>query len=132
MNTTKVSATLARPANTTAYTAGDVFNDGATPGARFVFSGLPGFSGEGYEIHSALLIDDADQATKPDLELWLFDTDITDLDTDNATWTPTDAQLKTAVGVIQFATANFKGGDLTAGAGGNCACWVNNVAIAAK
>lgn len=127
MNTFKASDSLTRPANTTAYAAGDVWTNGSN--ARLNFTGMPSPAGSGFLINSALCIDDGNQATKPDLELYLFDTDITDLDADNATWTPTDAQLQTLVGVIAFPVASFKGGDLTSGAGGNCVCWVNNVAV---
>lgn len=125
-----VTASITRPATTTAYTAGDVVT--GSNNERLVFEGLPPFVSDGALIESAVCIDGAVVATKPDLELWLFDTDITDLDAENAQWTPTDAQLETLVGIISFATASFKLGDLTAGAGGNCACVQSNLGIAIK
>ena len=130
MNTVVALASITRPADTTAYAAGDVVSTAG--GARLTFSNLPDQTGRGFLIASAALIDSANVATKPDLELWLFDADLTDLDADNATWTPTDAQLEALVGIILFPTASFKGGDLTAGAGGNSACVQNNLNIAAK
>src|SRR5881409_1389682 len=130
MLTEFVSQSLVRPANTTAYTAGDVWTNGSN--ARMVFTGLNRNTGYGAEIKHALAIDDAAQATKVDLELWLFSADITDLDADNAAWTPTDAQLATLIGIIAFPVANFKPGDATAGAGGNAACIAANVGIAIK
>lgn len=120
------SANVTRPNNATPYAIGDVVNDGATPGARLNFTGLPARGGE---IRSAVCVSSAYVAVSPDLELWLFSSDITDLDADNATWTPTDAQLATLVGVIAFPTASFKGGDLTAGAGGNMACVVKDAGL---
>jgi hypothetical protein len=130
MNIAQPTVTLTRPANVTAYAAGDVVSDGSN--ARFVFSDLPDIVGRGFVIESAVLIDSANVGTKPDLELWLFDADLTDLDADNAPWTPSDAQLATLVGIIPFPTASFKVGDATAGAGGNSACVQSNVRIAAK
>lgn len=127
MNTVKAEATITRLNDTTAYAAGDVWT--SSTNARLEFTGMPSPLGSGFLINSALCICSAAQATKPDLELYLFDTDITDLDNDNVAWTPTDAQLLTLVGAIAFPVASFKAGDATAGAGGNAVCWVNNAAV---
>jgi hypothetical protein len=58
MNTAKVTASITRPADTTAYAAGDVVSTAG--GVRLNFTGLPDRTGHGYEIHSALLVDSAE------------------------------------------------------------------------
>lgn len=123
-----VAVSITRPANTTAYAAGDVISDGSN--SRLAFDDCDERAGQGGVIQSAALISSANQATKLDGELWLFGADITDLDADNAAFTPTDDQLKYLLGVIDFATASFRVGDATAGAGGNSACVVANIGIA--
>src|SRR3990167_36969 len=62
-----------RPADTTAYTAGDVAaNSTSVPLIlRFKMKSPSGF------IQQARFIDSANVATKPDLQLWLFDRPIT-------------------------------------------------------
>lgn len=117
-----VSDSCTRPANTTAYTAGDVVGDGAV----LEFVGASRRSGEFGVVQKAIIFSSAYVATAPDLELWLFDTTVT-ADADNATFTPTDAELATLVGIVPFTTANWKGGDLTAGVGGNNVCSVLNI-----
>lgn len=126
MNNVTVSRSLTRPANTTTYAAGDVV------GSLLTFDGLPILQNEGGLIESAVFIDGAYVAVAPDLELFLFSATLSDLDADNAPWTPTDAQLATLVGVIPFAGVTFKIGDATAGVGGNQACVVNSLGIAFK
>jgi hypothetical protein len=59
-------------------------------------------------------VDSANQTVKATVELWLFDTTFTP-DNDNAAFTPTDAELLTLVGIIQFST--WFVGDATAAAG---------------
>lgn len=122
-----ISATVTRPADTNAYNAGDVVCNSTSAPVILSFNGAQR-NGKGGVIQQAILVDSANQATKPDLELWLFDTAIT-MDNDNAVFTPTDAELATLVGVIDFGTSYFKGGDATSGAGGNCVCDVQNLGI---
>jgi len=63
-----------------------------------------------------MVVDSAAQATLPDLELWLFQEEPAG-EADNAAFTPTDAELLTLLGVIDFDTPFV--GDATVGAGGN-------------
>ena len=125
MITSTVTASLTRVTGTTQYAAGDVI--AATAPVTMPFTGLTRKSQEGGLIKSAVAVSSAAQATKIDLELWLFTADITDLDADNAAWTPTDAQLETLIGIIAFPVANWKAGDATSGAGGNAACSTLNI-----
>mgnify|MGYP001616828792 CR=1 FL=1 len=125
VNITK-DAAFTRPADTTTYAAGDVVcNSTSAPvSLKFKIAGANNCC----VINQALLIDSANVATKPDLELWLFDTDVT-VPNDNAAFAPTDAELLTLVGIIEFQTADFYAGIATAGAAGNSVCDVHNLGI---
>jgi hypothetical protein len=111
--TTIVSASYTRPADTTAYGAGDVVANSTSAATVLTFSNIARGPGLGGVIQHALLIDSAAQSTKPDLELWLFDTAPT-MQNDNAAWNPSDAELEALIGRIDFALGSFK----TAGANG--------------
>lgn len=118
----QVWADFTRPADTTAYAAGDVIADSTSAATILTFRGCAGNDDEAGAIHSVLLIDGADQATKLNADLFLFDTAPTSYGNDNAAFTPTDAELQTLVGVISLdgtTAANLKEGDATSGAGGN-------------
>ena len=119
-----ISTSVTRTADTTTYAVGDVVGNGAV----LTFRGAARRSGEGGVIQQAIIFSSAYVATAPDLELWLFDTTIT-ADADNATFTPTDAELATLIGIIEFPTADWHGGDLTAGVGGNHVCCVQNIGM---
>lgn len=123
-------AAFTRPADTTAYAAGDVVADLTASANDLEFTAIvrkPGGSGV---ILSAVLIDGANQGTKGDFELFLFDTAMA-MDNDNALFTPTDAELEKLVGVIDFGATPFVG-DATSGADGNCAYVQAGVNLAFK
>ncbi len=115
----QVSVSVTRPADTTAYTAGDVIDLAA--GAGLTFSALVRGNGQRGTIVDAILIDSANVATELDSELWLFTAALAAYDNDNAVFTPTDADLANLVGILQFKTGDAFSGDATAGAGGNVA-----------
>ena len=73
------------------YSANDVV------GAKIVLENAARATGLGGIIKSVVIIDDAGQ--DDEMELWLFDTDITGI-TDNAAWALTEAELETCVAVI--------------------------------
>lgn len=127
MKTKSASATFTRPNDTTQYAANDVMT--ADPAAVMTFSGLPSRTTTGCLIQSATIVSSANKGTKLDADLLLFSSTISDLDADNAAFTPTDAQLLTIVGVIPFATANWKAGDASADAAGNAFCVNANLGI---
>lgn len=110
-----VSDSITRPANTTAYAAGDVVDASTAAGLTFT-APARGETLGGY-IVDALLVSSANKSTKGDFELWLFDTVPGSFDADNAVFTPTDAEMLTVIGIIQF-TQSFVG-DATADAAGN-------------
>ena len=113
-----ITASLTRPNDANAYAAGDVITNSTSSPTVITFSGCARRNGKSGLVIGAQCIDSANQSTKPTLELWLFDTTFTP-DNDNAVFTPTDEELATLVGIIQFNL--WFVGDATAGAGGNCA-----------
>ena len=112
------SSSVTRPANTTAYAAGDVVSNAA--GDRLNFDIKVDDNGLGGSIDAVIAVDAANQSTLPDLELWLFDTDVAAV-ADNAAFAPTDAEMLTLVGVIDLPLADWKVGLSGAGASGNAA-----------
>jgi hypothetical protein len=113
-----VDASFVRPANTTAYTAGDVVSNSASPSSVITFSNCARFNGGSGVIIGATMVDSASQATKGQFELWLFQETFVN-DADNAAFNPNEElEMVNAVGVIEFATSFV--GVATAGAGGNC------------
>jgi len=117
----RISASVTRPADTTAYTSGDVVCNSTTAPTIITFNRASHQSAGSGVLKHAKVISSAYVATAPVLELWLFDTAVT-MDNDNAAFTPTDAELATLVTVVSFPAASYKIGDATAGVGGNHVC----------
>ncbi len=109
-----------RPADTTAYAAGDVVADSTTVPTIMVFKNV--VRNGSAVLQHAMLICSANVATKPDMELWLFDTAPAAV-ADNAAFNPSDAELQRLVAIIPFPTASFKVG------GANSACQASNIGI---
>ena len=127
------SATLTRPANTTAYASGDVISD-ATGDAHFTFGSA---SDDGSKmvsrpdvgtitLNSVLLHSSANQATKLQAELWLFWADIANV-ADNAAFAPTDAEMLTLVTIVQIPQSAWFVGNAGSGANGNAVCVISNI-----
>lgn len=111
-----VSTAKTRATGTTQYSAGDVVDAGT--GTGITFSEVVRTPGATGVITGVNIIDSANQATKAQLELWLFTAALGAYDNDNAAFTPTDAELATLVDII--ALPQVIAGDATSGAGGNC------------
>ena len=127
-----IAQSITRPANTTAYAAGDAASD-TSGDAHYTFPtpsrAQSGGVGVGTAcIEEATLLDSANQATLPDLELWLFRVDPAVV-ADNAAIAFTDAELAELVGVIDFPQSLFKVGLATSGAGGNAVCHITALGI---
>ena len=112
-----------RPANVTQYAAGDQVANGVPDVLEFAVSRIDG--GTGVIIHASCT-DTANQATKPDLRLYLFDT-LPTIAADNAPWTPSDADMVNIVGYVEFSAWEI--GLATAGADGNCVSLATNLQI---
>ena len=121
-----VSASVTRPADTTTYAAGDVVTNSTTSPAVITFDAVARANAGNGIVIGAVMIDSANQSTKGQFELWLFDTSFTP-DNDNSAFTPTDAETETLIGIVQF--NNWFSGDATAGAGGNAVCPVQGLSI---
>lgn len=111
--TLTTSTVYIRPADSTQYTAGDVVADSTSDPHALEFIGAVRVPGGGGIIQSAILIDSTAEATKPDLELYLFNHRPA-MQADNAAWAPTDREMEDCLGVISFPLSYFK----TAGANG--------------
>jgi len=96
-----ITASYTRPADTTAYAAGDVLADSTSAATILTFSGVSRANGLGYLIDGVTLVYSTAPATKADLELWLFDTSIT-IQNDNAAWNPTDSDLEKSLGYVSL------------------------------
>lgn len=115
----EVSDSFTRPADTTAYTAGDaISNATGTTHTYLTFSDCAAAVGGGGTVISGVLASSANQGTKLDAELWLFHTAPTAME-DNAAFDPTDAEMLTVVGIIEFGTSDWYVGNAGAGATGN-------------
>lgn len=133
-NTKLVTSALTRPADTTDYAAGDVIS-AATSNDHFTFLDAARSGGKnkqlGGAIATARLHSSANVAVKLDSELWLFREDIAEV-ADNSAFAPTDAEMLTLIGVIDFNLANWKEGNATVGAGGNAVVEAFNLGLAFK
>lgn len=118
INEQVILANFSRPANTTAYAAGDAVTDSTSTPTVITFTDCARGDGRSGIITAITMVDSANQSTKGSFELWLFDTTFTP-DNDNAVFTPTDAELYTLLpnGVVPLTLTYV--GDATSGAGGN-------------
>lgn len=95
-----VSANFTRPADTNAYTAGDVVSNSTSAPVVITFSGLGSHGGY---IVEANLIDEASQSTLGQFELWLFSS-APSAENDNAAFAPSNAEVETISTIIPFST----------------------------
>lgn len=111
-----ITAAIQRHTGVTQYAAGDVI---ATEAGVSVIelSDMARAAGSAGMIVTLDVIDSANQATKPSLEVWLFSSPPANI-VDNAPFTPTDAELAYLVAVVQLTTSIV--GHPTVGAAGNC------------
>lgn len=121
-----ISATLTRPADTTAYASGDAVTNSTSSPAAITFDGCARIANGSGVIVGVTMVDSANQSTAGLFELWLFDTTYTP-DNDNSPFTPTDAECATLVGIVPLNLAYV--GDATAGAGGNRVYIASNLNI---
>jgi len=124
--TVRCSDSIARPSNTTAYAAGDVISE-ITTNDHFTFTGIANVGVYTGTLDAARCFSSANKSTLPDLELWLFHTDIAEV-ADNAAFAPTDAEMLTLVGIVDFPVASWKIGNPAADTG-NVVCEVRNIGL---
>lgn len=102
-----VEGTYTRPADTNIYAAGDVIANSTSAATILTFSSAVRAETGTAIIQAATLVDSVAAATKLDADLYLFDTTVV-MEQDNAAWDPSDAEMLTCLGVIEFRGANFK------------------------
>lgn len=124
----KLTQTIARPANTTDYAAGDVISEVTTNNHYEFTRSDDGNNQLKGSIDYARMTVASNQGTKPDLELWLFSLDIAEV-ADNAAFAPTDAEMLTLIDIIPFAVDDWYVGLSGGGASGNIAQTKNNLGI---
>jgi hypothetical protein len=100
--TTIITTTLTRPADTTAYAAGDEMTD--TGGAIQTITGAARFSGGSGIIQGVFVSQSTLWTTRPVLELWVYDTTSTPV-ADNGAFAPTDGVTDTCIGIIPLGTS---------------------------
>ncbi len=100
--TTVLSAVLTRPADTTAYAAGDEMTD--TGGTIRTITGAARFSAGSGIIQGVFCSQDHLWTTRPALELWIYDTTSTPV-ADNGAFAPTDAVTDTCIGIIPLSVS---------------------------
>jgi hypothetical protein len=103
--TTVLTSTLTRPADTTAYAAGDEMTD--TGGAIQTITGAARFSGGSGIIQGVYVSQSTLWTTKPAMEIWVYDTTSTPV-ADNGAFAPTDGVTDTCIAVIPV-TATYAG-----------------------
>lgn len=112
----RVSATITRPDDTTAYTAGDAVADATSEPSVASIQVARANGGSGL-IRDAQVVSSANQGTKADLEIWLFTAAPTAME-DNAAVDPTDAEMATVVRVLDMGSSPTEG-NAGSGADGN-------------
>lgn len=110
------TASFTRPADTTAYTIGDVVCNSTSAPVVLTFANMARVNGGAGVIAAFQMVLGSNPSTKPTYDLMLFDTAPT-IDNDNAQFTPTDAEMLKFVGRIQLSVPTV--GD-TSGTGTNC------------
>jgi hypothetical protein len=107
-----VSTTITRPADTTAYTAGDTFANSTsapTAGGFTLANVVRASGGSGIILNAAISMSGPNAASPINGELWIFDQAVTAIN-DNAAFAISDAEAQNMVAIIPF-TANRGGGN---------------------
>lgn len=107
-----VSASFARPGDTTAYTAGDVVSNNATTTVPMTFAlALSRNEGSGYVIKAKLSTDQSTFVAR--LRLWLFTVSTMTVAADNAAGKRIYADRSSLIGYIDFPAAATGAGTST-------------------
>jgi len=123
-----LSDSITRPANATQYAALDVIsevttNDHFTLGKDGKAITFPSVGQGGIITGARLLSSQAHATVLPDIDVWLFHTDIAEV-ADNAAFAPTDAEMATLLTILEF--SSWVKGTVTAGADGNSISVLND------
>ena len=116
--TRTVSVVLTRPADTTAYAAGDQIADSTSSPTILTFTGAARINNGSFRITEITLLDEANQTTKLDADLFIFDNTFTP-NNDNAAWAPSAADMEKCKAVVSFRGTNAIVANSAAGASGS-------------
>lgn len=98
-----IRANFTRPADTTAYAAGDAITNSTSAPTVITFSGMAARNGGSGLIVAAGLVSSVNAATDLVADLVICDTTFTAVN-DNAAFVLSDTEARTVLGVVQFAT----------------------------
>jgi hypothetical protein len=99
-----ISSTLTRPNNTTAYTAGDEVSNSDSAPTIITLTGMARFTGGTGAILGVSCSISSNWATKPILDLFIYDTTSTPQN-DNSAFAPSDGEQDTVITVIPLAAS---------------------------
>jgi hypothetical protein len=114
--TKTITSSITRPANSTAYATGQVVGTAIT-GIITIANAARLKAGSGVVIGLTLL-DEANQTTKGDFDIFLFDT-APAAQVDQAAFAPSNSEMEACLGVIQFTGTGARIANAGAGAAGN-------------
>jgi hypothetical protein len=114
--TRNISGSVTRPNNATAYAAGQVVGTAVT-GVITLANVARLKAGSGINIGLTLL-DEANQATKGDYDIFLFDT-APAAQADQVAFAPSNSEMEACLGVVSFTGSSAKVASAGAGASGN-------------
>lgn len=126
----RTNVALVRPANTTTYAAGQAMANATSGAVPLMFESSVINDNYGGMIIDAVMIDEANQATKADVELWLFNVSPAGVINDGAAFAPTVADIEALATILYFPSTNWKVGLSGSGVNGNCANVLQNVGAA--
>lgn len=107
--TNVITASVTRPADTNTYASGDVVADSVGAPTKITFAGVAYEGQQSGLIVSATMASSANPALKGDFRIFLFDTSFV-MEGDNVAWDPSDAEMETCLGFINFGAAPEVGG----------------------
>lgn len=102
-----ITAAFARPSNTTPYATGEVVTDGGP--TIITFEDVVREGPQSALIVGATLVVSSNPTLKGDFRLFLFDTTVA-MEADNAAWDPSDSEMATCLGYIDFGDEPEPGG----------------------
>lgn len=98
------TASLTRPADTTAYAAGDELSNSTTAPTIMTFSSCVQANGGSGTLMGAFILSSVASANPPLLELWLFNATNTPQN-DNSAFGPSDAEAANVIAVLPMSTS---------------------------
>lgn len=96
---------FARPANTTAYAAGDGVTDSTSAPTPLSYSGATSAFRPATKLISARLVKSGTSTTSATFRLWLYKGAVSNVPNDNAAFAPAEADQGDLIGSIAFGTA---------------------------